>query len=168
VQQIANYFSTRLLTLLIYLKTLHGTAETGVAMSSIEEILLRTKTIAVVGLSDNPTRSSYGVAQYLQKQGYRIIPVNPKLTHKVLGEQVYGTLQEIREPIDLVDIFRRSVDVPPIVDAAIAIGVSAIWMQLGITNMEAAEKAHQAGIDVIMDKCTAIEHRFLNIGPINT
>lgn len=136
-------------------------------MSTIEEILLRTKVIAVVGLSNDPTRSSYGVAEYLQRNGYRIIPVNPKLTEKVLGETPYGRLEELNEHVDLVDIFRRPIDVPPVVDSAIAIGASAIWMQLGIVHSESAQKATAAGIDVVMDKCTAVEHRFLNIKSVN-
>ena len=134
-------------------------------MSTVEEILLRTKVIAVVGLSNDPTRSSYGVAQYLQRNGYRIIPINPKLTEPVLGEKPYGRLEELTEHVALVDIFRRSIDVPPVIDSAIAIGASAVWMQLGIVHNEAAKKAADYGLDVVMDKCTAIEHRFLNIKP---
>ena len=91
----------------------------------IDELLTRSRTIAVVGLSDNPARPSHGVARYLQEQGYRIIPVNPQLTGPVLGEQPYPALEEVPEPVDLVDIFRRPADVPPVVDAAIAIGAPA-------------------------------------------
>ena len=125
----------------------------------IDELLTGSRTIAVVGLSDNPARPSHGVARYLQEQGYRIIPVNPQLTGPVLGEQPYPALEEVPEPVDLVDIFRRPADVPPVVDAAIAIGASAVWMQLGVVNEGAAQKAREAGLSVVMDRCTAIEHR---------
>lgn len=117
--------------------------------------------IAVVGLSGREDRPSHTVAKYLQSQGYRIIPVNPRLEGPVLGEQPYPDLGSVPEHIDLVDIFRRPVDVPPVVDSAIEVGASAVWMQLGIVNEEAAERARQAGLDVVMDRCTAIEHRLL-------
>ena len=130
-------------------------------MASVEEILARSEVVAVVGLSDRPDRPSHGVAQYLQEQGYRIIPVNPQLRGPVLGEEPYSRLEDVPERIDLVDVFRRSEDVPPVVDAAIAVGASAVWMQLGIVHEEAAAKARAAGLDVVMDKCTAIEHRAL-------
>ncbi len=130
-------------------------------MAAIEEILTRSKVIAVVGLSDRPDRPSHGVAAYLQAQGYRIIPVNPALKAPVLGEQPYAKLEDVQEHVDIVDIFRRPVDVPPVVDAAIAVGASAVWMQLGIVHEEAAAKARAAGIDVVMDRCTAIELRAL-------
>jgi predicted CoA-binding protein len=127
----------------------------------IEELLANSRVIAVVGLSDRPERPSHGVARYLQEQGYRIIPVNPKLTGPVLGEQPYPRLDDVPERVDLVDIFRRSIDVPPVVDAAIRIGAPAVWMQLGIVHEEAARRASAAGLQVVMDKCTAIEHRVL-------
>ncbi len=115
----------------------------------------------MVGLSDRADRPSHSVAKYLQSQGYRIIPVNPRLEGPVLGEQPHADLGSVPEHIDLVDIFRRAVDVPPVVGSAIEVGASAVWMQLGIVNEEAAERARQAGLDVVMDRCTAIEHRLL-------
>ena len=130
-------------------------------MATIEEILTRSKVIAVVGLSGREDRPSHTVAKYLQSQGYRIIPVNPRLEGPVLGEQPYPDLGSVPEHIDLVDIFRRAADVPPVVDAAIEVDASAVWMQLGIVNEEAAERARQAGLDVVMDRCTSIEHRLL-------
>ena len=130
-------------------------------MATIEDILTRSKVIAVVGLSDREDRPSHGVARYLQSQGYRIIPVNPRLEGPVLGEKPYPDLGSVPEHIDLVDIFRRAVDVPPVVESAIEAGASAVWMQLGIVNEEAAERAREAGLDVVMDHCTSIEHRLL-------
>jgi uncharacterized protein len=128
---------------------------------TIEKVLVNSRVIAVVGLSDQEERSSHGVAKYLQREGYRIIPVNPKLTGPVLGEEPYPSLDAIPEKVDLVDIFRRPIDVPPVIDAAIRIGAPAVWMQLGIVHQEAAHLASGAGIDVVMDRCTAIEHRRL-------
>ena len=107
-------------------------------------------TIAVVGLSDNPERTSYRVSKYMQDQGYRIIPVNPMI-EEALGEKSYPDLKSVPEPIDMVDIFRRSELVPPVVDEAIAVGVRYIWMQDGVINQESADQAEQAGIPVIMD-----------------
>ena len=130
-------------------------------MSIIEDILSKAKVIAVVGLSDREDRPSHAVARYLQSQGYRIIPVNPNLDAPVLGEQSYPDLESVPEPVDLVDIFRRPIDVPPVVDSAIKIGAPAVWMQLGIVHEEAAQRARTAGLDVVMDRCTAIEHRRL-------
>jgi predicted CoA-binding protein len=130
-------------------------------LTSIDELLTQTKVIAVVGLSESPDRPSHGVARYLQEQGYRIIPVNPNLKGPVLGEQPYPDLEAVPEHIDLVDIFRRPNDVPPVVDAAIAVGATAVWMQLGIIHEDAARKARDAGLSVVMDRCTAIEHRAL-------
>ena len=130
-------------------------------MRSVEEILASSSVIAVVGLSDRPDRPSHSVARYLQTQGYRIIPVNPQLRGPVLGEMSYRRLEDITEQVDLVDIFRRPIDVPPVVDGAIWIGASAVWMQLGIVHEEAADRAIAAGLDVVMDRCTAIEHRRL-------
>ena len=117
--------------------------------------------IAVVGLSDRPERASHCVARYLPRHGYRIIPVNPKLTGPVLGEEPYSTLEDVPEKVDLVNIFRRPIDVPPVIEAAIKIKASAAWLQLGIVHEEAARAARAAAIDVVMDRCTAIEHRKL-------
>ena len=128
---------------------------------TIDAILAVSRVIAVVGLSDRPERPSYGVARYLQNQGYRIIPVNPKLTDSVLGEKPYSTLDDVPEKVDVVDIFRRSIDVPPIVEAAIRIKAQAVWLQLGIVHEEAAKVAQEAGIQVVMDRCLAIEHQIL-------
>jgi len=112
--------------------------------------LRNTKTIAVVGLSDNPDRDSYQVSRYMQSHGYRIIPVNP-LIEETLGEKSYPDLKSVPEPIDMVNLFRRSELVPPVVDEAIEVGVKYIWMQDGVINPESAAKAEAAGILVIMD-----------------
>ncbi len=123
----------------------------------ITEILKSSKTIAVVGLSNRKFRPSYGVAEYLQKAGYRIIPVNPQES-EVLGEKSYARLENVPEKIDIVDIFRRSEFVPEIVDAAIRIGARAVWMQEGVIHDEAAEAARKAGLVVVMDHCMLKEH----------
>lgn len=125
---------------------------------TIERLLAQTKTIAVVGLSSNPTRAGYYVPAYLQRAGYRIIPVNPSL-HTALGEKAYPNLAAVPEPIDLVLLFRRSEDVPPHVQEAIAVGADAVWMQSGIANEEAAAAARAAGLDVVMNRCMMVEHR---------
>jgi uncharacterized protein len=124
----------------------------------IGELLKRTKTIAVVGLSDSPLRPSYGVSAYMQTHGYRIIPVNPSIKG-ALGEKAIATLAEVPEKIDMVDVFRRSEFVPELVDEAIRLKVPAIWLQEGVIHEEAAEKARKAGIFVVMDKCILKEHR---------
>jgi predicted CoA-binding protein len=122
--------------------------------ASISEILSAAKNIAVVGLSSNPYRSSFGVSETLQSSGYRVIPVNPNET-KVLGEKAYARLEEVPEKIDIVDIFRRSEHVSDIVDSAIRIGARAIWMQEGVEDAAAADRARRAGIFVVMDRCIA-------------
>ncbi len=124
----------------------------------IAELLKRSKTIAVVGLSDSPLRPSYGVSQYMQKSGYRIIPVNPAIS-AALGEKSYASLLDVPEKIDIVDIFRRSEFVEEVVDQAIAIKAPAIWMQEGVVHEKAAAKARKAGIFVVMDSCILVEHR---------
>jgi uncharacterized protein len=129
--------------------------------SEIRDLLHSIHTIAVVGLSDNPNRDSYGVARYLQRNGYRIIPVNPNLQAPVLGEQPYASLRDLPMPVDLVDVFRRSEYVPEIVEDTIAMQAPAIWMQLGVFSREGAARAIEAGIGVVMDRCIAIEHRRL-------
>ena len=128
----------------------------------IPYILRHYRTIAVVGLSPKPHRASFDVANYLQGNGYRIIPINPNAT-EVLGEKAYATLKEAaqHESIDLVDCFRNSEDIPPIVEEAIAIGAKALWMQLGVSNPEAAAKAEAAGLLVVQDRCIKIDHRVL-------
>jgi len=124
----------------------------------IGELLKRTKTIAVVGLSDSPLRPSYGVSAYMQSQGYKIIPVNPSIKGS-LGEKAVASLAEIEEKIDMVDVFRRSEYVPDLVDEAIRLKVPAIWLQEDVIHEEAAEKARRAGLFVVMDKCILKEHR---------
>jgi predicted CoA-binding protein len=122
----------------------------------IAEILKTSRTIAVVGLSSKRTRPSFGVAQYLQAAGYRIIPVNPD-EKEVLGEKAYAILEEIPEKVELVDIFRRSEEVAPVVESAIRIGAKTVWMQEGVIDLEAAERARQAGLAVVVDACIAKE-----------
>lgn len=127
----------------------------------IRALLLATKTIAVVGLSADPDRPSYGVASYLQRRGYRIIPVNPELGGPVLGEEPYPSLEAVPVAIDLVDIFRQPRFVPAVVEAAIAVGARAVWMQLGVGHPAAAARAEAAGLQVVMERCLAVDHRLL-------
>ena len=129
-------------------------------MKSIAEVLGDSKTIAVVGLSSNPMRASYGVSEYMQSAGYRIIPVNPQEA-EVLGERCYATIDEVPEPVDIVNIFRRPEFVPHIVEAAIRKGAHTVWMQEGVIHEQAAERARQAGLTVVMDRCILKEHRKL-------
>jgi len=126
-------------------------------MSLIPALLRRSRTIAVVGLSSKKFRPSYGVAEYMQEQGYRIIPVNPN-EMEVLGEKAYASIVDIGEHIDIVDIFRRSEFVPAIVESAIRIGAGAIWMQEGVVHEDAARQAREAGLEVVMDRCILKEH----------
>jgi uncharacterized protein len=128
------------------------------ATDEIGELLKRTKTIAVVGLSDSPLRPSYGVSAYMQSHGYKIIPVNPSIKG-ALGEKAVASLGKIEEKIDMVDVFRRPEYVPELVDEAIRLKVPAIWLQEDVIHEEAAEKARKAGIFVVMDKCILKEHR---------
>ena len=127
--------------------------------ATIARILADCHTIAVVGLSSQPSRAGYYVPAYMQQHGYRILPVNPHLDGPALGETVYDRLTEIPEPVDLVLIFRRSEAVPPFVEEAIQIGAQAVWMQLGVVNVAAAEQAAAAGLDVVMNACLMVEHR---------
>ena len=122
-----------------------------------KELLKNARTIAVVGLSSEPNRPSYRVSCYMQGHGYKIIPVNPSIT-EVLGEKAYSNLRDVPEKIDIVNIFRRSEDIPPIVDEAIAIKARVVWMQQGIVNEAAARKAESAGLTVIMDRCIMVSH----------
>ncbi|MBI2957883.1 MAG: CoA-binding protein [Chloroflexi bacterium] len=126
-------------------------------MRTIKDILSECRAVAVVGVSSNPERASYRVAAYLKSSGYRVIPVNPKET-EILGERVYANLSSITEPVDVVDIFRRAEEVSPVVEEAIRIGAGTVWMQLGIVNQEAAAKARQAGLSVVMDRCMMRDH----------
>ncbi len=124
----------------------------------ILDILKKYKTIAVVGLSSDPARPSHGVAEYLQSVGYRIIPVNPN-EREVLGEKSYARLEDVPEKIEIVDIFRRVEEVPPVVDSAIRVGAKVVWMQLAIADEKAAEKARASGLTVIEDACMFVEHK---------
>jgi len=129
-------------------------------MNRIAGILSAARTIAVVGLSGKRFRPSYGVAEYLKRAGYRIIPVNPN-EKEVLGEKCYPDLDSVPEPVDIVDIFRRSDYVPAIVDAAIRRGAKLVWMQESVVHEAAAQRAEAAGIAVVMDRCILKEHRRL-------
>jgi predicted CoA-binding protein len=120
--------------------------------TKLAELLRGAKTIAVVGLSSNPMRPSFGVSRFLQRQGYRIIPVNPNET-EVLGERAYASVKDIPEQIDIINIFRRPARVPEVIDDALVKGTRCIWMQEGVVNHEAAKKAEEAGMSVVMDRC---------------
>ena len=127
------------------------------AEDAIRELLERGKVIAVVGLSSKPHRPSYGVARYMQAAGYRIVPVNPN-EREVLGEKCYARLEDIPIKVDIVDVFRRSEFVPPVVESAVAIGARAVWLQEGVIHEEAAARAREAGLVVVMDRCILKEH----------
>ncbi len=132
----------------------------------LRTLLAEARTVAVVGISDSPDKPSWGVMEALQVHGYRVFPVNPRITGEhVHGEFVWRELSQIGEPIDIVDIFRRSEDVGPIVDQAIAVGAKAVWMQLGIENAEAAAKAEAAGLKVVMNRCPT-ELARLSVPPV--
>ncbi len=126
-------------------------------IESLRRILKENRVIAVVGLSADWFRPSYFAAKYLQEHGYRIIPVNPKYP-EILGEKCYKSLRDIPEKIDIVDVFRKTADVLPIADDAIAIGAKVLWQQIGVQNVAAAERAEAAGLDAVMDRCVKIEH----------
>jgi uncharacterized protein len=126
----------------------------------MKDILVSAKTIASVGVSSNPGKESFWIAKYLKDQGYRIIPVNPT-AGEILGEQAYPDLESVPEKIDVVQVFRKSEDVPPVVESAIKAGAKAVWMQEGIVNEEAAQKAREAGLQVVMDACMRVTHRRL-------
>ena len=131
--------------------------------AEVRLILTTARTVAVVGLSDKPERDSHRVAAYLQQQGFKVIPINPKVA-EVLGEKAYASLLEVREPVDIVDIFRKPEVVPGVVGEAILISAKAVWMQKGIVHNTAAEKARQAGLKVVMNKCIMVEHQGLQLG----
>ena len=133
------------------------------SVDPIADILKKCRTIVVVGLSSNPMRPSHEVTEYMQRAGYRIIPVNPNET-EVLGEKSYARLEEVPEKVDVVNIFRRPEEVPPVVESAIRIGAPVVWMQLGIENEAAAEKARAAGLAVVEDACILVEHRKRGLG----
>jgi len=125
--------------------------------TNIPQLFKECKTVAVVGLSTDESRPSFRIARYLQTCGYKVIPVNPNIK-EVLGEKAYPSLKDIPQKVDIVDVFRRSEDVPPIADDAIAIGARCLWLQEGIVNKAAAKKAEQAGLSVVMDRCIMMEH----------
>jgi hypothetical protein len=137
---------------------LHLPRQYAVGGDAVAHILGATKTIAVVGLSSNPMRASHDVAAYLKAAGYRIIPVNPNET-EVLGEKAYARLEDIPEPVDIVDVFRRAEELPAVANSAIAIKAKVLWMQLGIENAAAAEKARAAGLVVVENACLLVEHK---------
>ena len=126
-------------------------------INTLRRILRESKTIAVVGLSADWFRPSYFAAKYMQEHGYRIIPVNPKYP-EILGEKCYRSLRDIPEKVDIVDVFRKAQDVPPIAEDAIAIGAKVLWQQLGVRNEAAADRARAAGLEAVMDRCVKIEH----------
>jgi predicted CoA-binding protein len=129
-------------------------------------LLARTRRIAMVGASGNPVRPSHGVMRYLLDQGYEVVPVNPN-ADLVLGQLAYPTLEEATQAtgvFDVVDVFRRPEHTPDVARSAVATGAGALWLQLGVVNWEAAQIAYDAGLDVVMDRCTAIEHRRLRFG----
>lgn len=128
--------------------------------ATIRHLLQQSRTVAVVGLSGDPEKPSWQVARYLQEHGYRIIPVNPRLT-EVLGEKAYPDLGSIPEPVDLVDLFRPAVDCPAIAEQAVAVRARGLWLQSGIVSETAADIARRAGLAVVMDRCTFVEHRRL-------
>jgi predicted CoA-binding protein len=137
------------------------------ADDDIRDLLAKARTIAMVGASDRPDRSSYGVMKRLQDHGYRVIPVNPQITGEhVHGEFVFRELGQLGDPIDIVDIFRRSEAAGDVVDEAIAIGAKAVWLQLGVVNEAAAARAEAAGLKVVMNRCPAIEIRRLGVAPV--
>jgi predicted CoA-binding protein len=135
--------------------------------ADIHDLLTAARTIALVGASDRPNRPSYGVMAALQRHGYRVIPVNPQITGEhVHGEFVFRELAQLGDLIDIVDIFRNSAAAGEVVDQAIAVGAKAVWMQLGVINHDAAERAEAAGLKVVMDRCPAIELRRLGVPPV--
>jgi predicted CoA-binding protein len=135
--------------------------------AEIADLLSSVRTVALVGASDSPDRPSYGVMKFLQDHGYRVLPVNPSITGEhIHGEFVWRELSEIGDDIDLVDIFRRSVDAGHVVDQAIAVGAKSVWMQLGVIDEAAATRAEAAGLKVVMDRCPKIEIARLRLAPV--
>ena len=126
-------------------------------INTLRRILRESKVIAVVGLSADWFRPSYFAAKYMQEHGYRVIPVNPKYP-EILGEKCFSSLRDIHQPVDMVDVFRKTADVMPIAEDAIRIGAKVLWQQLGVRNEEAAAKARAAGLETVMDRCVKIEH----------
>lgn len=135
----------------------------------IAQLLRQTRTIAMIGASDDPMRPSYGVMAFLQKQGYRVLPVNPSIAGEhVHGEFIWADLDQVGVPIDMVDIFRRSEAAGEAVDAAIAAGAKAVWMQIGVINEDAAARAERAGLKVVMNRCPKIEIPRLGVAPVES
>ena len=130
----------------------------------MREILLSTNTVASVGMSSNDEKESYWIVFFLKEQGYRMIPVNPKAT-EIFGEKAYASLSDIPDKIDVVQVFRKPEDVPPVVEEAIKIGAKVVWMQEGIVNEEAAKMARDAGLKVVMNACMRATHKRLGLGP---
>jgi uncharacterized protein len=129
--------------------------------AEIKKLLEGSRNVAVVGLSDRLYRTSHGVARALQEFGYRIFPVNPNLKGPVLGEKPYASVEEIPEPVDIVDVFRRSELTPPVARDAVAAGAKVLWLQLGVVNEEAARYAEEHGLTVVMDRCLKVDHALL-------
>ena len=136
-----------------------STTATNPSDAVVRELLRKARTIAVVGLSNNVSRPSHVVAAYLQQHGYRILPVNPQLVGQtVLGEPCVAQLEDLHEPVDIVDVFRRTEDVLPVAASAVAIGARCLWQQLGVSHVPAAEQVQSAGLVSVMDRCLKIEH----------
>lgn len=130
-------------------------------MDEIKRLLEAARNVAVVGLSENPYRTSHAIASAMQRAGFRIFPVNPNLAGPVLGEEPYVSVGEVPEPVDIVDVFRRSEKVMPVAEDAVAAGAKVLWMQSGVVNGEAAEYARSHGLTVIMDRCIKVDHAML-------
>ncbi len=128
----------------------------------LRRLLTEAKTVAVVGASSSPDKSSHGIMRKLQSVGYRVIPVNPTET-EVLGEKAFARLEDIPQPVDIVDVFRRAEDTPPIANSAVAIGAKALWLQSGISNEDAAARATAGGLVVVMDACIGVMHSMLRV-----
>ena len=137
-------------------------AHTNPSDEELRNLLTQSHTIAMVGASSNPEKASYGIMQRLQRVGYRVIPVNPRET-EVLGEKAYPALTDIPDPVDIVNVFRRSEDTPPIADEAVKVGARAIWLQSGIASEDAASRAKAGGLVAVMDACIATVHSYLRV-----
>jgi len=130
----------------------------------LKNLLTEARTIAMIGASSNPDKASYGIMQQLQKRGYHVIPINPRET-EVLGERAYASLADVKEPIDIVDVFRRAEDTPAIADEAVKVGAKALWLQTGIVSDDAAARAEAGGLLAVMDACIAATHALLQVPP---
>jgi predicted CoA-binding protein len=132
--------------------------------AELKNLLTEARTIAMIGASSNPDKASYGIMQQLQKRGYHVIPINPRET-EVLGERAYASLADVKEPIDIVDVFRRAEDTPAIADEAVKVGAKALWLQTGIVSDDAAARAEAGGLLAVMDACIAATHALLQVPP---